>query len=143
MTASKQHPEYANFCAHYQSILEKSDPSEHIITYTKTLVQFDAMDEAFFQHFVENKFLSTVMARAKATNFASSVVKAMFASLECLLKGIRREEHYVYMLVCIAKEGLVTHSYRFAEEEDWAYYAHFLKLLIRSINQADRGSYNS
>lgn len=38
----------------------------------------------------------------------------------------------------INKEGFVTENYQFSEVEDWAYYAHFMKLLIRIVNQADR-----
>ena len=38
----------------------------------------------------------------------------------------------------INKVGFITESYRFSESEDWAYYLHFIKLLVRIINQADR-----
>lgn len=38
----------------------------------------------------------------------------------------------------ISREGFITEKYKFSESEDWAYYAHFMKLLVRIINQADK-----
>lgn len=49
-----------------------------------------------------------------------------------------REEQFIYLLVMINKEGFITEGYRFSEREDWAYYVHFIKLLVRIINQVDR-----
>ena len=102
----------------------------------------------FFQHFVENKYLSILINKIRTFKYADHIVKPIFRGLEYLLKGLggdekgkgidNREEQFIYLLVMINKEGFVTENYQFSEVEDWAYYAHFMKLLIRIVNQADR-----
>lgn len=40
----------------------------------------------------------------------------------------------------INKEGFITEKYKFVESEDWAYFVHFLKIIVRIVNQADQSS---
>ena len=58
--------------------------------------------------------------------------------MEYLLKAIKGEEQLVYLMVAVEREGFAGEKYEFAEEEDAAYYANFLKLLIRKINSDDK-----
>lgn len=66
--------------------------------------------------------------------FLSDVVRTVFSSLEFLLRGMKREDQFVYFLVCVNKEGFLTMKYEF-EEDDSPYFANFLKLLTRKINE--------
>lgn len=60
-------------------------------------------------------------------------MKIVFSSLEFLLRGMKKEDQFVYFLVSINKEGFLTKKYQF-EEDDSPYFANFLKLLTRKIN---------
>lgn len=58
--------------------------------------------------------------------------------LEFLLKVLRKDENLVYFLVRINQLGYISERYVFTEEEDIAYYANFLKLMIRKINEDNK-----
>ena len=45
----------------------------------------------FFQHFVENKYLSLLMSKIREYKYAPDIVKAVFGCLEYLLKGLGSE----------------------------------------------------
>jgi hypothetical protein len=49
-----------------------------------------------------------------------------------------KEEQFIYLLVMISKGGFISEGYKFVDVENWAYFANFMKLLLRIINQADK-----
>ncbi len=69
--------------------------------------------------------------------FVGEVVKIVFSSLEYLLRAINKDEQYVYLVMCINKEGYLTANYHF-DEDDKPYFVNFLKLLARKINDDDK-----
>jgi hypothetical protein len=88
------------------------------------------------------------MRKIRQYKYEDWIIRAVFECLEYLLKGlgssgngyknINKEEQFIYLLVIINKEGFVIEDYHFVEVENWAYYVHFVKLLVRIINQADK-----
>ena len=80
--------------------------------------------------------------------YCTDIVKGTFWGLEYLLRGLseennkksmteqqknNKEEQFIYVLVMLNKHGYITEQYKFQEDEDCAYFANFLKLLIRTI----------
>lgn len=61
---------------------------------------------------MENKFIALLLEKMEASRFASDVVKTVFSALEFLLKAIKKEDQYVYFMVCINKVGFVTANYK-------------------------------
>ena len=76
------------------------------------------------------------MAKMRYLQYEPELVRTVFKCLEYLLKGLAdREDQFIYLLVMINKEGFITDAYRFYESEDRAYYAHFIKLIVRIITE--------
>lgn len=124
------------------------DIEESISNYSQILIKY-WKEEMFFQHFIEKGFVPMLMGKLHELKYAHEIVKSVFGCLEYLVKGLGcesisgqddREEQFIYLLVIVNKVGLITENYRFSDSEDWAYYVHFMKLLVRIINQADRDS---
>ena len=87
-----------------------------------------------FRHSVEKKFIALLLKKMQSYKFLSDMVKIVFSSLEYLLRAIHKDDQYVYFMVCINKEGFLTSKYQF-QEDDAPYFANFLKLLARKINE--------
>ena len=88
----------------------------------------------FLNYFIENKFMTMLSQKVKEHKQDGQVLRTVFALFEFLLKALKKEEELVYFLVKISQEGFITEDYFFQEEEDEAYYANFLKLMVRTIN---------
>jgi hypothetical protein len=73
--------------------------------------------------------------KIKEFKTSSEFLKSVFSLFEFLMKALKRDEELIYFLLKINQEGFISSTYYFQEEEDIAYYANFLKLMVRKINE--------
>jgi hypothetical protein len=76
--------------------------------------------------------------RIKEEKQQGEILRTTFALFEFLLKALKKEQQLAYFLVKINQENFIAEDYIFKEEEDQAYYANFLKLMVRKINEDNR-----